>query len=211
MPAPSEVRVGFRQYVDKRIQRLGGLRELLEVGLPIVADLNRCNSVLIESGRPDLVVTERAAMMPVGSPDEVISKCNNFTPNFVFITGTKAVKGEEISDDYETISVTRKQLIQLRTGMVTPEEIQDESVEDSFGSIAMSHAAKPAFQRMLVIFPNFTIGLILEMSDHRILHRRDARFEPELFVAYQLMGQLVDARDEHVMQDGKVDDWYLCR
>jgi len=208
-----EITSSFRQYVDRRVQQLTALDTFFKESLPVVADMERTNKLLIAAGRPDLAMTERAEMMSLEKPEDIRSRCNNFTPNFPFITANILIKKNDrhpVFNEYKTIPVTRDQMMQLRSGEVTPEDLEDESIKNSSAGISMSHATKPGFQRMLVLFPEFTIDLVLAMSEPTIRNKIDAWFQPELFVAYQLMSRLVDVNDHAVVEKGKVNDWYLC-
>ena len=203
MPAQNEigkVTADFGQYVDAQVKRLANLRTVLENGLPLVSDIHLCNKELVRASRPDLIMTGRAEMMPIETPEEVVSrKGNNFASGFIFYTGVeeKSVPEHRGLTTIESITITREQMMRLSEGVFQADEI-----------ISSSHAFRSTFQRMLVLFPDFTIDLVKAISSNHGNH--DARYESELFVAYQLMSRLVDVDDEYVLRDGKVNEWYLC-
>ena len=172
----------------------------METGLPIISDIQLCNKELVGAGRPDLVMIKRAKMLTIDSPEEVVGRRgNNFASSFVFYTGVEEKSVPEYPDltTSESIIITREQLVLLKAGKFSSEEI-----------ISSCHAHRPAFQRMLVLFPDFTMDLVETISSDHGIHT--ARYDPELFVAYQLMSRLVDVNDEYIVKDGEVNDWYLC-
>jgi len=70
------------------------------------------------------------------------------------------------------------------------------------------HSKKPAFLRMLILFPDFTKNLVLEMSQNENRNRMDD-FQEDIFVAHQLMARLVDRSDPGVVRNNDVNKSYL--
>lgn len=207
---PRQVADGFGTYVDAQKARLEGLRAVMEAAVPVISDVNRINDALLQAGRPDLTMTVQASMMPIDGPDQLLGKAGNFTPNFRIHMGvTKRFDEAFGKERIDPIPATREALERFRTGVgsswedIVELEGEDEDLRDRLGNVA----SKAAFQRMLVLFPEFTIPFVLEFSKPENRNNRDARFEAELFVAYQLMSRLVDEGDKYVK---KGDDWYLC-
>lgn len=209
-----EVATNFDAHARENIARFNAMSDLLTDNLPLVEDLDRCNAALDAAGRPDLVIAERAEMMRVDTPEQVTSRdCNNFAVNFHIYTGMKEPEEGTFGNEVP-IPVTRDELITLLAmPKIKSNEHWAELMESGdFPALrANNHTLKPAFQRMLVLFPDFTLDLVTRMSqpdkEHRILE-----FEPELFVAYQFMSRLVDTSDRGLAVDnGTPDDWYLCR
>lgn len=196
---------GFNQHVAENTSRLVNLGRFFESALPIVSDLTACNQRLSGAGRSDLAMTEQARMMEVSSPSEVLGKCNNFTPNFSIHTGY--VEEDSQGSAYfgknkKPIPITLEELTSLVKKKITFENSENWAI--------LSHIIKPAFQRMLALFPDFTTSLVLKLSQSQEGYVY-AESEPELFVAYQIMSNLVDVGDEYVVNEGEVDSWYLCR
>lgn len=197
----------FSHYVSEQKARLDRLDSFLTEALPVVLSKDAVNQRLAASGRSDLVINEPAQMQIYEDPKELLSMANNFTPKFWITTGVEKLRYEPDNPDSEysrKIAITREQLEQMKDRPITMAEILGK--EDYFGR---THADTAAFRRMLVLFPEFTIPFVLEMSNNQ---NRHSRYEAELFVAYQLMSRLVDINDRYVKkEDGTVNNWYLCR
>lgn len=183
----------FNTYQGEQASRLLRLGNTLSEGLELVSNLSICNQKLTEAGREDLLMTQQATMKPYNSVDNFPNEANNFTPGFQF-TGRTGENRQSLIDE--------SKLEQLRKGL-SHEEVFGFKYIDS-----TTHVGKPAFYRMLILFSDFSDRFILDFS--KPLSRDWGEFMPELFVAYQLMSRLVDINDEHVMEDGKIDSWYLC-
>ncbi len=202
------------QYsVDKKAE-LDRARQTLGLGLDLIDDPARMNGVITELGRSDLVVAHPAVLMPIDHPaDAVGRKTSNFAPKFKLFTFSES--GElDIHDRAvrERVPVTEEELDDLRTLPLTKSWREYKGLRDTGRFPAISgnnHAVKPAFTRMLLLFGDFTKGLVGKVSAPEN-EGNYARFEMELYVAYQLMSRLVDTRDHRVTQNGEVDTWYLC-
>ena len=194
----------LRRFVSDEQTRLESDSLFLAEAMPLVEDLDECNRRLTEAGRPDLVITKPTSLMEVDNPLEVLERCNNFTPNFQVSTGLKewfedhtkySLPPQRHSDP---IPVTKEELDSVMTGSPT------------FEDLSGSHVQKPAYERMFILFPDFTRKLTLEFSEQGY-GKLFERYRAELFAAYHVMSRLVDEGDEYVMRDGEVDTWYLCR
>lgn len=51
-------------------------RAFVEESLSANAGLDVYNGMLIEAGRPDLLITEQATMLQISSPEEVLTELN---------------------------------------------------------------------------------------------------------------------------------------
>lgn len=201
---PSNPVEQLNMFVSDERTRLEAVSEFLAEAMPLVKDLDESNKRLTEAGRSDLVITKPAKLMELDDPLEVLEKCNNFTPNFQVSTGFRT--REEDMTEYrlpprehsDPIPVTKEELDSVVTGSLT------------FKDPSGSHVRKPAYERMFILFPDFTRKLTLEFSEQGY-GKLFERYRAELFAAYHVMSQLVDQDDQYVMQDGEVDTWYLCR
>ncbi len=180
----------FVVYQTEQANRLNELGLTLKSGLELISSLDVCNQKFAEASRPELVMTERARMKPYLRLEDFPYEANNFTPSFRFIVGK----------DEDKKVITKEQLQRMREGATTI----DIFGRNLGGFVHTSHS----FNRMLVLFPDFSDSFIINFSQPT----KDDwdTFRPELFVAYQFMSRLVDVNDEGVIDDGKVDEWYLC-
>lgn len=162
----------------------------LEEAMPIVTDLEVCNARLREAGRDDLVMTRKAEIPFMPSLDSASGEYNNFPSKFRFLT--------RINRGADDTPVTEEDLRKIREGIPNEKLLRQES----------SHIHKPAFHRMLVLFPAFTIPFVLAISQPG---RRSAKFDPDLFVAYRLMSHLVDPQDNRYPKDEATQRNYLIQ
>lgn len=213
--------LSFYAYSLDIKSRINAADATLREGEALLGDLEATNARLSEVGRPDLVIADRAEMMPVNTPAEMAGSVNNFMPNFVMRTGVRETGELNFRDEpvLEAIPPTEEDLDAFKDAPRIGDFEDKKAVIETgeyplFG--ANSHARKPAFLRMLNLFPDFTKKFVIGISDPANGRHYD-RFEPELFVAYQLMSQLIDKADAYVVRDNVdvaadgVDDWYLCR
>ncbi len=71
------------------------------------------------------------------------------------------------------------------------------------------HRSRPTYYRALALFPSFFVSLTTEVSDSA---KPPAHLGPELYIAYNVMSRLIDAKDPGVIKpDGTVDRSYLFR
>lgn len=187
----------FQVYTQERIAHLTRLGVVLEEAMPVVTDLGLINDGLRKAGRAHLVMSAKAPMMPLLSPVGLNEKVNNFTAKFAFSFKEDPVEGRYGHMTYPRRPATRDELEIFRATGQSPEDWDS------------THADKPAFQRLLALFPDFTFDLILARS--QMERWRVPLIEPDMYVAYQIMSELVDPSDPYVLKKGEVDDWYLCR
>jgi len=202
--APTSPVEQLGEFVTAEQERMNSVYSFLVDALPIANDLEACNQRFNVAGRPDLVITTPATMMHVESPLEVLERCNNFTPKFQISTGFRT--WEEDRSEYSLPPIERSERIPI----TTDDLVSIAEGAPKFRDATISHVRKPAFARMLILFPDFTRKLALDFSELGY-SSLDQRYRAELFAAYQLMSRLVDQNDPHVMRDGEVDSWYLCR
>jgi len=195
-------------FIISEAARLQAARDFLTEALPIIGNITACNEVFESAARPDLFLTVPAKMMDVTDPLVVTEVCNNFMPNFEINTGTRKIEKTDslgsAHTEYEVIPITESELEALIHDTQIPHNKR--FLDPKYNS----HASKPAFVRMFMLFPDFTKRLVLDFSQQGY-GKLFMRYQPELFAAYQVMARLVDENDEYVVRDGEVDDWYLCR
>lgn len=209
----------FSNFAIEQANRLRDLSVFYTHAAEVVSDHNQVNELLVEAGRPDLAITEQAAMDQYNTVDKVRLNTNNFAPNFTFYTGRHET-GEKDWEDQpitEPTPATEGEILALKD--LPTFDTHDERVAlietgkfPALRTDSISHAGRgrPAFLRMLVLFPDFTKELVIGMS--AIPRPSAGSLEPEIFIAYQLMSQLVDASDTYVRgDDGTIDNWHLCR
>jgi hypothetical protein len=189
----------FDGYFNEQLSRLAEAQRALNEAMPIVTNLDVCNERFAQLGRDDLYITTPVEMMPVAHPEEIEDNCNNFIPNFHFYKGFIITKDKWDDDVRTPVAVTQEEVVGLIDSSFTFDDTR-----------LMNHSTKPAFIRMLALFPDFTTKLVTEMSKPENRHEV-SKFIPELFVAYQIMSRLVDTSDQNVVRDDVVDNWYLCR
>lgn len=191
----------FGEYIGTQIDRLTRLKDLLEIELPKIEDLDYVNQRIQEAGRPDLAVTRLVPIMPLLRPDDSTTRAtNNFAPQMRFITGLAEADPNDPWERRPLIGITEPELFGLIDGSFAFDERFDRN-----------HSQKPAFIRMLILEPDFTKKLVCSYSDDPEDDRRYYLFAPELFVAYQFMSRLVDVSDEGaIKEDGSPDEWHFC-
>lgn len=191
----------------------------------VSSPIDELNPLILESDRPDLKMTERAAMMPLPDYDGV-RKLNNFNsgmkrigdPIYKIVTSKfdpsyseQKLVGIRPFDDAEL-----KTLLRLGgRGVAGVTKLIEQSEAEVLPSIVdaaklTTNACREAFIRMWILCPKLTLGL-MERCPQRDM--RGLGITEELFVAYNIMSQLVDAGDRGVRDanTGKIDDWRLCR
>lgn len=157
--------------------------------------------------------------MRIERPSDIPKRCNNFTPDFCFYTGQRETGELDFRDEpkMEVVPATREEILAVMTipKFKTYEEYKEVEESGKFAVVnecfLSNHAIKPAFIRMLILFPEFTTTLVAEMSLPENKNKY-TKFEEHLYVAYQLMSRLVDETDLYVLRDNdEVDGRYLCR
>lgn len=214
IPKAPDVIADFTDYAQGQALRFAKLSDFLRDSLGIVEDADNANKALEAGGRPDLAITERAEMWQVEKPEEVTERCNNFTPSFVMYTDR--IEPPEGSLERPTfIPIAPEELLGLRDlpKIESFEQLRELEGSGNFtfpNNAYITHIVKPAFLRMLILFPDFTVDLVTRMSNDSARHR-ELRFEPELFVAYQIMSRLVDVEDYSVVNEEGQTQGYLGR
>lgn len=206
---------GFEAYALETKHRINNADWVLRQGMELLADLGQTNAALTAADRPDLAIRDRAGMMPISHPHEIIEESNNFIPNFCVLTrpidtGKKNWDGEPI---FRAKFATAEEIDEIRSlpNLDTYEELSAIRDRGQYAALrgGINHTSKKAYIRMLTLFPDFTKDLAVGIS---AANRSYGRFEAETFVAYQLMSRLVDKSDQYVAKEsGEIDDWYLCR
>lgn len=189
----------------------------------MISDLGRVNELLAASPRPDLVMTERVAMMPVDAIED-IGKANNFTPSMsafgmpVFESRKKSSWSEEMElkfvgrRDYTDEEKAKVFLMGARGDWDEHFAFAEEhGIDYDFARdlTLQTHVKQPAFMRMWILLPELTEELMRACLDRDRF--KGQNIDEEIFVAYQLMSRLVDRNDRGaVKKDGSVDTWLLC-
>lgn len=207
----AEVAEDFDAYAGEQVARFNGLSDFLTDSLGMLGNLEQVNAALEASGRPDLAISEPVEMMHVDSPEEIFGKCNNFAMNFLMYTDR--IEPPQGSHSLaQLVPITKEQLEALKNfPKVDSYEEEEEVVEsgDFVLPFQSHHFSKPAFLRMLILFPDFTKDLVTRMSapENR---GEELAFKPELFVAWQLMSRLVDENDIYVKERATTDMPYAA-
>lgn len=194
-----ESQPGFRdprdvitEFGEKEAERNDGLKYFLNEVWPFVSNVELINQKLMEIGRDDLVITEKAEMKPVHDIDDM-RRPNNFSNYLQVWTGFDEQTRANHWGTVESVNVPIP---------ITPDELDlaiSRGLTFDYGSINMDILNKPYFHRMMVLFPEFTKGLVLELSQPENRHKLDSHL-PELWLAYQIASQLIDTSDPHVVR-----------
>jgi hypothetical protein len=157
-------------------------------------NLRYINRRLIEAGRDDLVILNRAQMADVEDPESLVNRRHNFAAKFRMPGLTE----EQILD---LSRVPRLQKVDDLAELWDLGQYPGPSLFN-FGGYA-------AFTRMVILYPHFAVDLINKINDVSLLD--DFRTcQQELMKAYNLMSHLVDEADFGVRQkDGSVNEKYL--
>ncbi len=213
-PSPVE---SLRALIHSRQEELDYLLEDFDKGLEFVHDIDRVNQVLADSPRPDLVMTARADISQVNSLSD-LDDTNNFQPrlaSFGIRTYAPDIRGDLSFAGYRAPDTTELGVMfqmgargdyQGYRSFAKANGIDTDVAEDI---VLLTHAAKESFLRMWIIFPELTTTIMARCLNTD--RRYSDRHQEEVFVAYNLMAQLVDVGDNAVIKDGTVDGWILCR
>lgn len=207
----------FEGYTRGHIDELTSLMKVLSAAMPILEQFNRSGGVnekLEKAGRLDLLLHDPVAMNPVREPGEMQEHVN-FIGGFHMPTGhRKRVNPSRWEPEDELVLPTAEEILQLKA--LPREENSYEGLRDSgvYPALYMhNHAVKPAFLRLINIFPDFTVDVVMTTTRSIAMDEPTTRntAEAKLFVAYQLMSRLVDRGDGgQVLDDaGKVVKYYL--
>lgn len=183
----------------------------------VLEDLDEVNHRLNEAGRPDLLMTERAEMQPVNTPEDLATK-NNFTPHLMNL-GIHREGEMRYTEDHlqsglpwENLRMPTDDEFNRLTSIagLSRDEYGDAIYsEPSLGPgmagfsgeqllylTMATHLDKKYFARMITLFPDFTKSILTECAGR---HPQD-RPDDVLIAAYQVMSQLVDKTDPYVMR-----------
>lgn len=178
------------------IDRLNELGTFLTEVLPSISSTDSCNGLLAAAGREDLAMSEQEEMGDVGEPDEIIGRVSNFASFFAIYTDVLQPE-DRLRGRPEPIPVIPAEILALKylPKISSAEEYEALKKTGHYPAInRYNHAHTPAFVRMLVLFPSFTMDLVDKMSNLKDSSEA-RRFKPELFVAYQLMSRLISKDD----------------
>jgi|GEM_PF-3068059 len=185
-------------YDKAEAQRSGMLRELGTTLIPHLVDLEWVNRELDHRGHPELRLKDPAGMtrmddMP--NPTDQ-SRYGSFAHGFYMINGYTAANKENGNEGGKPLPMDIPSL----------EELFSRPVDLRYITHQRDHRARPAFWRMGVLDPGFTVNLVTDISSGMPL----STFRPEIFYAYRIMSKLVDRLDPGVLiKGGKVNKGYL--
>lgn len=222
LPNPADI---FDATIAKRHGELLHLSDGLRQGLDLISDLDRVNELLAASPRPDLEMTERLAMMPVDTVQDIGRHVNNFVPSMCAF-GMPVYENRKKyswSDEMEYGFVGRRDYTEEERATVflmgargdydahfafaEANGIDEKLAHDL---LLQTHVNEAAFMRMWILMPEFTEELMAACLD-RDHSKGYGDIDAEIFVAYQLMSRLVDKNDRKaIKEDGNVDTWLLC-
>lgn len=208
----------FSRFAIEQATRFHDLSVFLTRATEFVSDLEKVNAALDEAGRSDLIINKPAEMDSCNTLKDIQNKTNNFASKFIMNIGrretgeTSRVTNEPI---FKNIPITEAELDEIQelpvNTMPHPELI--DSVQGTnlyFVFSDVNHALKPAFTRMLILFPEFTKKLVIEMSEADYNEQFGGYFLPEVFAAYQLMSKLVEVSDLNLQEGETANPRYLC-
>jgi hypothetical protein len=175
-------------HIKGQIAALEELQDFFSDAYTFVSDTAQVNDALTAMQRPDLGIYNPAMMKMFPSVDDFLASSNNFSPGF------SSTIAQEINHDERRVVTADELRIIINGDLDTTGEYS-----------ALYHWKKPFMQRLFLLYPDFTYGLVVDRSDVRI-PRRPERF----YAAYSLAALLVDRSDRGVLRDGEVNDRYLC-
>jgi hypothetical protein len=205
-PAPNPLET-LRDYSIALKRHLNDTDYALSHGLDLFNQgYKAVNNALAAAGRPDIaIVTPYEGLMPVGHPHDIVSDTNNFAPKFRMVNKFGAGIGEAKPLSREEILGLRK----LPANLSYDAELDLIESNQLPGHSVFTHTPRPAFIRMINLFPDFTANLITGISKPESRGHYE-RYEAGLFAAYQLMSRLVDCQDRDVqLSDGSLNPYYL--
>ncbi len=218
-PNPADA---LAQVIAQRHKELTTLSNDFSFALELADDTPRINEVLATSVRPDLVMREPVAIMPVNSLDDMRS-INNFYPNMGGF-GMRVFGPPETLPSGRVLrpALGRRQPNEEEVGRyflmgargnyedhLAFAEAHGVDKDEARDMLLQSHVDKESFMRMWILFPNLTRTLMTRCLNE---DRNKTKFtREEVFVAYNLMARLVDKNDKYVMdENGEIDTWALC-
>jgi hypothetical protein len=215
--------------VTERTNELHMLVAGLETSMQVVCDVDSVNAAIIDSPRPELVITEPVVdMFRIASPYET-GRLNNFNANI-------AGFGIPLFRDELSPITNRVQPKMIGRRSLTAEERElyffmgargnydehfafamDNGVDEATAKDMRMETclSRESFMRMWIALPEFTVFLMDAClyknfdPDSRVASK-DNRYER--FAAYSVMSRLVDRMDRGIVKpDNTIDDWQLCR
>jgi hypothetical protein len=190
----------FDEFQRKQVERNAGLASVLDLAFPAIYDTENCNQLLAQAGHSELQLQQKAPMRPVASIDEFLHP-NNFSMYFQMHTGFRKFPTTnhwgEPEEKSEPVPITREEFAAALSGTV------------KFDDMNMTHLKHPAFHRMAALFPDFAADTVAKLSAPENQHQYE-QFLPEIFVAYQIMAELIDVSDPYVSdENGVINEGYL--
>lgn len=193
-----ETAAAFTQHVDERVEECRARNEVYLAGLMARTgkffqygdDPMWCNAMLENSGHYELKLRDKVTLPALKSfPDPL-----NQNHAGLFAVGFAM---REYHED---------KLIPIRIS--TLESMREEGFPDRFKDRApKDHRARKAFYRALCLAPGFMINLTADISSG---DRNLKSYGPEIYIAYNIMSNLVDARDAGAVRpDGSPNRGYL--
>ncbi|MCB0335500.1 MAG: hypothetical protein KDD62_04320 [Bdellovibrionales bacterium] len=195
-------------HIEQRREELLRLNAYATKALSVLHNLSQVNAEFEKVGRQDLVMNRRASMMSVHTV-EALSQTNNFAMNMKYF-GVRA--SDPVTKEYghRLPSSDELKIFQQIGGHYRDFEQRALAAglnEDTTHMLILnSHLATPAFMRMWVVAPELTEDIMSKLFQAKPNEHRE-----ELFVAYNIMSQLVDEDDPYVRVDDCIDSGYLCR
>lgn len=189
---------------EARRGELENLAKFYDEALPRARDITWVNTKLSQQGRQDLAIQERAEMDPHSNFEDFDGPNNYSTNNFRFrmqipvFTEKKQNRNDQRLTDPKR-GITKDELLGLIDG----------TFDLGKADMLSNFAVKPVFIRLLACFPEFTTKLVTAISGPEKGPEVFEPYAPELFVAYQLMAQLVDESDPEVLNMNLIGEDYV--
>ena len=196
---PERNLINFDKYANNHELDCKTEREVLIGGLVVAQDLDLVGYHLSRARRPDLIPHSQAEMLDIDNPEDLhpTRVGNNFISKFK-MTGRQGrpIVPEELGQLANIPKVN------------TVDDFFTLIDDDNYPTVdGYNHSHRPAFLRLLNIFPNLTGRLVMDVS------YADDITKPELiarsFVAYKIMSELVSHSDPDVIVNGAVNTEYL--
>ncbi len=189
---------------EARRGELENLAKFYDEALPRARDIAWVNAQLSQQRRQDLAIQERAEMDPHSNFEDFDGPNNYTTNNFRFrmqisvFTERKPNRNDQKIHDPKR-GIAEDELL----GLI------DRSFDLGKADLLANFAVRPVFIRLLACFPEFTTKLVTAISGPEKGPDVFEPYAPELFVAYQLMAQLVDESDPEVLNMNLIGEEYV--
>lgn len=218
MPSPENPLENFDAHASAEGLRLRSIHGLIEHALDELQDVERINTRLVELCRDDLQINEQVSVMPLRYVHEIYNaSLDNFTAGFKIYTGSQVTDVTHSATKQTIEGIAISDLLGMYDSIPIP--ITEDELDDLANNITQipddyneaNHAWKPAFMRMLVLYPELTKRIVLGMSSpESVTNSHRMQLAPELFAAHQIMARLIDKDDKDVFHsDGTVNMHYL--